>query len=360
MIKGYYKIPENGKRGYDRLDTECLVSSPKRKEDFYSKTLSKEKQGENKSKIIQEHGESISYEADSGFETQSSSISDSVSSEVNHKSILEKPVSLRRSPRHALASGRNVDNTLEIDNNSYLTHSSSLDAIPRSPIQYVLTRSKSLRLSDESNRSNYLKSPIISKQHMPENLDVLDKSLISKFDSSLLSDRKTSEIEENLYQNFDIQSTKIEKEANRSSINVIHDEESAKETKIRDVNIKKSSYSVRRDIHSFSSYGKPHYNESRTRRCKSQSNRIVYCPGLFHGRERMDILRRLNDMNATHIINNILTAISPEDLGRSLQVSNFTIITFDLGCAPLIYITKFLKLNNYLFLFPRYLKHGIS
>ena len=329
MIKANYHILENGKRGYDRLDTECLVSSPKRKEDFYSKTQSEEKQGENKSKIIQDLGESISYEADSGFETQSSSISDSVNSEVYHKSILEKPVSLRRSPRHALASERNVDNTLEIDNKSYLTHSSSLDAIPRSPIQYVLTRSKSLRLSDEYNRSKNLKSPTISKQHMQKSVDVLDeasKSLISKFDSSLLSDRKPSEIEENLYQNFDIQSIKIEKEVDKSSINVIRNEESAKETKIRDKYIKKSSYSVRRDIHSFSSYGKPHYNESRIRRCKSQSNRIVYCPGLFHGRERMDILRRLNDMNATHIINNILTAISPEDLGRSLQVRNFIII----------------------------------
>ena len=310
-------ILESGKRGFDRLDAECLVSLAKRKEDFYSSGESQRTHLKNKCKDYQELGESISIEADSGFETLSSSVADSTACDIDHKNVHEKP--LRRSPRNAYAIGRNIDKIFDSENKYYLTHSTSLDAIPNSPNQQVITRSKSLRLSVESNSSKLLTSPNF-KRRTPESsnkFETCSTSNILKFDSSLLSDSNTNVNEENACKNS-IETNCSEKGTSNNSNNGKGDKELATDKYRTNV---KYSYQIHRDIHNLKHIRKHHCeNESRIKSTKRHNNRIVYCPGLFQGRERMDILRRLNDMNATHILNNILSVISAEDLGRSLQV----------------------------------------
>jgi F-box protein 5 len=52
-----------------------------------------------------------------------------------------------------------------------------------------------------------------------------------------------------------------------------------------------------------------------------RSRVVVYRPGLFEGRERLDLIKRLNDMQTYHILAMVWKHLSAEDLGRVLQVS---------------------------------------
>ena len=304
---------------------------PKRKEHFYLKIQNNERQAKNKSKYIQELNESIATEADSGFETFCSSTADSTTTDADEKFIHDRPITLRRSPRNASALGRITDSCVDPEGKDLLFHSTSLDALSKSPQPHVLTRSKSLNLSNESFLSKVITSPIGKKLHSKHRDPVWESDLekastcvTSKFDSSLLDSSKRSVNEEYACKHYDTESNDSEKEILVRSSSVLSDKENGKDKKSRASTFKHASYQVHRDIHTFSHFGKPqHYHESRLRNHKDQNinNRIVYCPGLFHGRERMDILRRLNDMNATHILSSILSGVSAEDLGRALQVS---------------------------------------
>ena len=85
-----------------------------------------------------------------------------------------------------------------------------------------------------------------------------------------------------------------------------------------------TSRTVHRDIpygHGLGKYRKQNYENKGNSEKTASFGRIVYSPGVFHGRERMDMVRRLHDMTATHILDKIWSSLSAEDLGRSLQVS---------------------------------------
>lgn len=49
--------------------------------------------------------------------------------------------------------------------------------------------------------------------------------------------------------------------------------------------------------------------------------RFVYTPGLFVGREKLDIIKRLNDMGTHHILTQIWKYLSIQDIAKVLQVS---------------------------------------
>lgn len=53
----------------------------------------------------------------------------------------------------------------------------------------------------------------------------------------------------------------------------------------------------------------------------SKKIRIVYRPGLFEGRETVDIVKRLNDMGTFHILRQIWRYLTEEDLAKVMQVS---------------------------------------
>ena len=81
---------------------------------------------------------------------------------------------------------------------------------------------------------------------------------------------------------------------------------------------------IHRDIPPRCGFGKrsrQNFGNKLNKEKRSNFGRIVYSPGVFHGRERLDIVRRLYDMSATHILDKIWCCISAEDLGRGLQVS---------------------------------------
>ena len=50
-------------------------------------------------------------------------------------------------------------------------------------------------------------------------------------------------------------------------------------------------------------------------------SRFVYTPGLFVGREKLDIIKRLHDMGTHHILTQIWKYLSVQDVSKVLQVS---------------------------------------
>ena len=320
----------------DRLDAECLVSLAKRKEHFYASN-GKHKHTKNRSKtkdaFIRELGENVSTEADSGFDTLcSTTIETSIDDEAPKRrvKIQEKISPPRRSPRNAQ------------DKTSPSQHlSTSLGAIPKATNQ-ILTRSRSLRLSGESSSSSNSPkqlnlsppSPVEKKSphYSPTPLDLAkaSTSLISKFDSSLLNlDAKKNDI----LSSFRRQSgeSTLDVSLCRSSAygtSLDADDEESSARTISTISSSSPSWPMlQRDI-PFGGFGKRNQRWLRTKcsltakeKGNSSAGRIVYSPGVFHGRERLDIVRRLNDMNAIHILDGIWSRLPAEDLGRALQVN---------------------------------------
>ena len=330
----------------DRLDTDCLVSLAKRKERVYgksSKSTSRYKTSSTNASI-QELGESVSIsEADSGFETLCSTngaeITDTSGLDRNVSTATENKLPpLRRSPRNV---SKYCSNSSKPSSYSDEHLSSSFGAIAKSS-NHILTRSRSLRLSGES---YFSESPLTPKgessgRYIPaqHDIDNASASLISRFDTSLMEDDNKAGINEQ----HTAKGTKV------SCFSFFHNEpesqQNSNDCKIRTrlsiashstVSENKSkeglspasnlsSRMVHRDIpygHGHRKYRKQNY-ENKTKCEKITSfGRIVYSPGIFHGRERMDMVRRLHDMTATHILDKIWSSLSAEELGRSLQVS---------------------------------------
>ena len=212
--------------------------------------------------------------------------------------------------------------------------STSLGAIPKAT-SHIVTRSKSLRLSGESSSSSSNSpkqlnlsppSPTNRKNsyYSPAALEVAkaSSSLIDKFDSSLLNlDVKTEDKKRNSG-HLELEDDTFDVSLCRSNIygsSVDADDENSSTQTSKP----QSPWPwLQRDI-ALGSRGK----RSRFLRPKSSSNiknnasRIVYSPGVFNGRERLDIVRRLSDMDATHILDGIWCRLSAEDLGRALQVN---------------------------------------
>ena len=314
---------EPGKRTLERLGTDYLVSLAKRKEQA-SRDCSKIKSGQNKIKYssIQEFGESISTEADSGFETLGSITTDSIANDVSgandYLSTVEaKQSPPRRSPRFVKEPHIKDD----LEQSSPSNHLSiSLNNIQETTNQ-ILTRSRSLRLSGEPYyRPSSAEQQRGSYHPSSDELEKASTSLISKFNSSLLGNERCSII-----------STQSDERVTPTSFvdNIADNENGLKiqplkfsaQTASSESKLFSNQRFLHRDI-STCGYGR-HYRHVKTRANKIHANsaRIVYSPGVFHGRERLDIVRRLTDMSASHILDDIWSCLSAQELGRALQVS---------------------------------------
>ena len=332
----------------DRLDAGCLVSLAKRKEHFYA-SVGNNKQTKNRSKAkdisIRELGESVSTEADSGFDTLYSTTIESIIEEESAKTrdkIPDKPSTPpRRSPRHAVTI-QTQDDTKPFSPSQHL--STSLDTLSKATNQ-ILTRSRSLRLSGESSCSSSnspkllnlsLPSPYERNKHShysPAPLDIAkaSTSLINQFDSSLLElEAKKGELHESGESTLDVSVSRS------SGIGTSIDADDNNESSAQISSKTKSSLPwpmLHRDI-PFSGCWKRNLRLKRSASSIKERegcvNRIVYSPGVFHGRERLDVVRRLSDMNATHILHQIWSKLSAADLGRALQVNVMTNITRDI------------------------------
>ena len=302
----------------DRLGAECLVSLAKRKEHFYNARTAKNTQIQNKRKdvSIQELGESLSNEADSGFETMCSTTADSIISELEPKletRISEKSSPLRRSPRNTSHRGNQEKSPISLPSQQLST---SLGAIPKTT-NHILTRSRSLRLSGDSYLTKSPQSLKASGQYSPtlNDLRKASTSLISKFDSSLLADKRKDSVSFEIDTNYSLDSSS-------DILDRVQEVESKRQTLLPTTDNPSSHY-LHRDL-PCSGFGKRHHLinvKDKKERIQHSVGRIVYSPGVFHGRDRLDVVRRLNDMSASHILDKIWARLSAEDLGRALQVS---------------------------------------
>ena len=236
---------------------------------------------------------------------------------------------LRRSPRHA-----KTESTKTPSPQSSKSLSQSLGAIPKATSQ-ILTRSRSLRLSGESSASSSTNSPAQQNNACPlvdrnsslhyhpaaSEAAKASRSLLDKFDSSLLD---TSNKDDQYTPEGSATTTvSLEHSSNFCCNSVDADDElSSVHTPLalwrwpdRDIPDRRMNRRVR-----------PPRSALTNARCSASGARsghvIVYSPGVFNGRERLDIVRRLHDMNATHILDSIWSMLSAEDLGRALQVNN--------------------------------------
>jgi hypothetical protein len=327
----------------DGLDPDCLVSLAKRKEDFYAKieTNTLHHKGSSKNTSNQALGESISIsEPDSGFETMcSSTCAESIGINDSDRKICTTTgtkISLRRSPRNASLDCTNNTNSSP---HLYQNLSSSPGAIPKSTNQ-VLTRSKSLRLSGDSYFDESPSPPKGKKagRYIPAEHDLAkaSTSLISKFDISLIEDRGKLNInlqdngECTKFSSFPFLPTESEEtqkppegvlkgRLSKSSHNTIGENKSKER-----IPALVEYHTIHRDIPFGCGFGKrsrQNLGNKVNKEKRGNFGRIVYSPGVFHGRERLDIVRRLNDMSANHILDKIWCSLSAGDLGRGLQVS---------------------------------------
>ena len=298
------------------------MSLAKRKEQA-SRECSKTKRGQNKIKYssIQEFGESISTEADSGFETLGSITTDSIANDVSGANDYPLTVEVKQSPpRRSPRFVKELQIKDDLEQSSPSNHLSiSLNNIQETTNQ-ILTRSRSLRLSGEP----YYRPSSAEKQRGPyhpssDELEKASTSLSSKFNSSLLGNERCSII-----------STQSDERVTPTSfVDNIPDNENGLKVQLLKFSAQAASsesklFSNQRFLHrdiSTCGYGR-HHHHLKTRANKIHANsRIVYSPGVFHGRERLDIVRRLNDMSASHILDNIWSCLSAQELGRALQVS---------------------------------------
>ena len=313
---------EPGKRTLERLGTDYLVSLAKRKEQA-SRDCSKIKIGQNKNKYssIQEFGESISTEADSGFETLGSITTDSIANDVSGANDYLSTVEAKQSPpRRSPRFVKEPQIKDDLEQSSPSNHLSiSLNNIQETTNQ-ILTRSRSLRLSGEP---SYLPSSAEKQRgsYHPssDELEKASTSLISKFNSSLLGNERCSII-----------STQSDERVTPTSFvdNIADNENGLKiqplkfsaQTASSESKLFSNQRFLHRDI-STCGYGRHRHVKTRANKIHANSARIVYSPGVFHGRERLDIVRRLNDMSASHILDDIWSCLSAQELGRALQVS---------------------------------------
>ena len=297
------------------------MSLAKRKEQA-SRECSKTKRGQNKIKYssIQEFGESISTEADSGFETLGSITTDSIANDVSGANDYPLTAEAKQSPpRRSPRFVKEPQIKDDLEQPSPSNHLSiSLNNIQETTNQ-ILTRSRSLRLSGEP---YYRPSPAEKQRGSYNPSDELEKastSLSSKFNSSLLGNERCS-----------IVSTQSDERVTPTSFvdNIPDNENGLKiqplkfsaQTASSESKLFSNQRFLHRDI-STCGYGR-HHHHLKTRANKIHAtSRIVYSPGVFHGRERLDIVRRLNDMSASHILDNIWSCLSVQELGRALQVS---------------------------------------
>ena len=299
------------------------MSLAKRKEQA-SRECSKFKSEQNKIRYssIQEFGESLSTEADSGFETLGSITTDSIANDVSgandyHLTVEAKQSPPRRSPRFVKEPQIKDD----LEQSSPSNHLSISLSNIQGKTNQILTRSRSLRLSGEP----YYQTSSEEKQRgsyhpSSDELEKASTSLIYKFNSSLLGNERCSII-----------STQSDERVTPTSfVDDIPDNENglklqplkfSTQTASSESKLISNQRFLHRDI-STCGYGR-NYRHVKTRANKihATSARIIYSPGVFHGRERLDIVRRLNDMSASHILDNIWSCLSAQELGRALQVS---------------------------------------